>query len=129
MQGPNSALVNCENRGNVTTTNNKTTTGGMVALIQGAGAYIQGGGNYGNVTSNFATDGSGRDFYGLVGANLNTFDKIDGVTVSGRLFKYNGGSPTEQAVTSLNFISAHFIGWWKDDEHKAKITNCTYVAP
>lgn len=129
MQGANSVLEGCENRGNVTTTDTKTTTGGMVALIQGAGAYIQGGGNYGNVTSNFATDGSGRDFYGLVGANLNTFDKIDGVTVSGRLFKYNGGSPAEQAVTSLNFISAHFIGWWKDDEHMAKITNCTYVAP
>jgi len=127
MQGPNSALVNCENRGNVTTTNNKTTTGGMVALIQGAGAYIQGGGNYGNVTTNFATDGSGRDFYGLVGANLNNFVKIDGVTVSGKLYK-NGGS-TLIDVTAENFIDNNYIGWWNNAENKAKITNCTYVAP
>ena len=127
MQGPNSALVNCENRGNVTTTNNKTTTGGMVALIQGAGAYIRGGGNYGTVTSNFATDGSGRDFYGLVGANLNTFASIDGVTVSGKLYK-NGGS-TLIDVTAENFIDNNYIGWWNNAENKAKITNCTYVAP
>ena len=127
MQGPNSALVNCENRGNVTTTNNKTTTGGMVALIQGTGAYIQGGGNYGNVTTNFATDGSGRDFYGLVGANLNNFVKIDGVTVSGKLYK-NGGS-TLIDVTAENFIDNNYIGWWNNAENKAKITNCTYVAP
>ena len=127
MQGPNSALVNCENRGNVTTTNNKTTTGGMVALIQGAGAYIRGGGNYGTVTSNFATDGSGRDFYGLVGANLNTFASIDGVTVSGKLYK-NGGS-TLIDVTAENFIDNNYIGWWNNAANKAKITNCTYVAP
>lgn len=129
MQGPNSGLENCENRGNVTTTHSKTTTGGMVALIQGAGAYIQGGGNYGSVTSNFATDGSGRDFYGLVGANLNTFDKIDGVTVSGKLFKYNGGSPAQVTVTAENFIDSNYIGWWNNVTNKAKITNCTYVAP
>ena len=125
MQGPNSALVNCENRGNVTTTNNKTTTGGMVALIQGAGAYIQGGGNYGNVTTKFATDGSGRDFYGLVGANLNNFDSIDGVTVSGKLINSSG----EITVTSENFIENNYIGWWNNETNKAKITNCTYVAP
>ena len=127
MQGPNSALVNCENRGNVTTTNNKTTTGGMVALIQGTGAYIQGGGNYGNVTTNFVTDSSSRDFYGLVGANLNNFVKIDGVTVSGKLYK-NGGS-TLIDVTAENFIDNNYIGWWNNAENKAKITNCTYVAP
>ncbi len=125
MQGPNSALVNCENRGNVTTTNNKTTTGGMVALIQGAGAYIQGGGNYGNVTTKFATDGSGRDFYGLVGANLNNFDSIDGVTVSGKLINSSG----EITVTAENFIENNYIGWWNNETNKAKITNCTYVAP
>ena len=125
MQGPNSALVNCENRGNVTTTNNKTTTGGMVALIQGTGAYIQGGGNYGNVTTNFATDGSGRDFYGLVGANLNNFDSIDGVTVSGKLINSSG----EITVTAENFIENNYIGWWNNETNKAKITNCTYVAP
>ena len=127
QQGINSALINCENRGNVTTTNNKTTTGGMVALIQGTGAYIQGGGNYGNVTTNFATDGSGRDFYGLVGANLNNFVKIDGVTVSGKLYK-NGGS-TLIDVTAENFIDSNYIGWWNNETNKAKITNCTYVAP
>ena len=127
MQGPNSGLEDCVNRGNVTTTNNKTTTGGMVALIQGAGAYIRGGGNYGTVTSNFATDGSGRDFYGLVGANLNTFASIDGVTVSGKLYK-NGGS-TLIDVTAENFINNNYIGWWNNAENKAKITNCTYVAP
>ena len=127
MQGPNSGLEDCVNRGNVTTTNNKTTTGGMVALIQGDGAYIRGGGNYGTVTSNFATDGSGRDFYGLVGANLNTFASIDGVTVSGKLYK-NGGS-TLIDVTAENFIDNNYIGWWNNAENKAKITNCTYVAP
>ncbi len=127
MQGPNSGLEDCVNRGNVTTTNNKTTTGGMVALIQGDGAYILGGGNYGTVTSNFATDGSGRDFYGLVGANLNTFASIDGVTVSGKLYK-NGGT-TLIDVTAENFIDNNYIGWWNNAENKAKITNCTYVAP
>lgn len=127
LQGPNSGLENCENRGAVTTSDSKTTTGGMVALIQGAGAYIEGGGNYGNVTTNFATDGSGRDFYGLVGANLNTFDYIKDVTVSGRLYK-NGGA-TLIDVTAENFIDSNYIGWWNNDSNKAKITNCTYVAP
>lgn len=125
MQGPNSGLEDCVNRGNVTTTNNQTTTGGMVALIQGAGAYIRGGGNYGTVTSNFATDGSGRNFYGLVGANLNNFDSIDGVTVSGKLINSSG----EITVTSENFIENNYIGWWNNETNKAKITNCTYVAP
>lgn len=125
QQGINSALINCENHGNVTTTHSKTTTGGMVALIQGAGAYIQGGGNYGNVTSAFATDGSGRNFYGLVGANLNNFDSIDGVTVSGKLINSGG----EINVTAENFIENNYIGWWNNETNKAKITNCTYVAP
>ena len=125
MQGINSALVNCENRGNVTTTDTKTTTGGMVALIQGAGAYIQGGGNYGVVTSGFATDGSGRNFYGLVGANLNNFVSISGVTVSGKLINSSG----EINVTAENFIDNCYIGWWKDETYKAKITDCKYVAP
>ena len=125
MQGINSALVNCENRGNVTTTDTKTTTGGMVALLQGAGAYIQGGGNYGDVTSAFVTDGSGRNFYGLVGANLNNFLSISGVTVSGKLINSGG----EISVTAENFIDNSYIGWWNTDANKAKITNCTYVAP
>ena len=129
MQGINSALIDCENRGNLTTTDSKTTTGGMVALIQGAGAYIEGGGNYGDVTSAFVTDGSGRNFYGLVGANLNNFVKIDGVTVSGRLFKKSGSSTEEIAVNATNFIDNSYIGWWNNDANKAKITNCTYVAP
>ena len=129
MQGINSALIDCENRGNLTTTDSKTTTGGMVALIQGAGAYIEGGGNYGDVTSAFVTDGSGRNFYGLVGANLNNFVKIDGVTVSGRLFKKSGSSTEEIAVNATNFIDNSYIGWWNNEANKAKITNCTYVAP
>ena len=129
MQGINSALIDCENRGNLTTTDSKTTTGGMVALIQGAGAYIEGGGNYGDVTSAFVTDGSGRNFYGLVGANLNNFVKIDGVTVSGRLFKKSGSSTEEIAVNATNFIDNSYIGWWNNAANKAKITNCTYVAP
>ena len=129
MQGINSALIDCENRGNLTTTDSKTTTGGMVALIQGAGAYIEGGGNYGDVTSAFVTDSNGRNFYGLVGANLNNFVKIDGVTVSGRLFKKSGSSTEEIAVNATNFIDNSYIGWWNNVANKAKITNCTYVAP
>ena len=125
MQGINSALVSCENRGNVTTTDSKTTTGGMVGLLQGAGAYISGGGNYGNVTSAFVTDGSGRDFYGLVGANLNNFVSIDGVTVSGKLTNHSG----LVTVTAENFIDNSYIGWWNNATNKARITNCTYVAP
>ena len=113
----NSGLENCENRGNVETSASNTTTGGMAALIEHNG-YIQGGANYGMVSSMHATK------YGLVAAYMNGINKVDGVTVSGQLF--NNG--TEKEVTAENFIDEYYIGRYTDAD-KAKITNCTYVAP
>ena len=113
----NSGLENCENRGNVETSASNTTTGGMAALIEHNG-YIQGGANYGMVSSKHAT------YYGLVAAYMNGINKVDGVTVSGQLF--NNG--TEKEVTAENFIDDYYIGRYVDAD-KAKITNCTYVAP
>ena len=113
----NSGLENCENRGNVETSASNTTTGGMAALIEHNG-YIQGGANYGIVSSMHATN------YGLVAAYMNGILKVDGVTVSGQLF--NKG--TEKEVTAENFIDDYYIGRYVADD-KAKITNCTYVAP
>ena len=113
----NSGLENCENRGDVETTASNTTTGGMAALIQNNG-YIQDGANYGKVSSMHASN------YGLVAAYMNGINKVDGVTVSGQLF--NNG--TKKEVTAENFIDEYYIGRYVDAD-KAKITNCTYVAP
>ena len=113
----NSGLENCENRGDVETTASNTTTGGMAALIQNNG-YIQDGANYGKVSSMHASN------YGLVAAYMNGINKVDGVTVSGQLF--NNG--TKKEVTAENFIDDYYIGRYVDAD-KAKITNCTYVAP
>lgn len=110
-------LVNCYNFGNLTTTNEKTTTGGLAALLDIASAYIEGGGNYGTII------GANTSFLGLLCANCSKFDHISGVIVSGKLGVYGGDM---YDVNVNNFMD--YIGT-VPAAYVDRITNLSYVAP
>ncbi len=128
--GGNGGITDCVNNGSITTTESNCQSGGFVALLNDDGCFIKGGANNGDIISAFVTDGSGRDFRGLLVANFSKFAEVSGVTVSGRVGKYvAGGTPQWLDVNADNFIEGKYIGYWKDDAAKAKIKNLTYVAP
>ena len=125
-----SALIDCQNNGDLTTTDSKTTTGGLVALVGDDTAYIEGGervANTATIISGFDpnTDSAKRRFSGLIGGNLSKFNHISDVKVSGRLGVYKEGADPEMfEITQDNFmtyvanITASYV---------SKITNMTYV--
>ena len=127
-----SGLIDCQNNGNLITTGNKTTTGGLVALMGDKTCYIEGGervANTGAIISGFdpTTDTSNRRFSGLICANLNAFDHVSSVKVSGGLGVYDAGGNHEMfTITEDNFMD--YIGI-VNGSYAAKITNMTYVAP
>lgn len=128
--GQEGYILDCVNNGSITTTQTNCQSGGFVALLNHASVYIKGGANYGDIISAFVTDSSGRDFRGLLVANFSAFGEVSGVTVSGRVGKYvEGSTPQWLDVNADNFIEGKYIGYWKDDAAKAKITGLTYVAP
>lgn len=128
--GQNGGITDCVNNGSITTTESNCQSGGLVCLLNHASVYIKGGANYGDIISAFVTDASGRDFRGLLCANFSAFGEVTGVTVSGRVGKYvANGTPQWLDVNADNFIEGKYIGYWKDDAAKAKITGLTYVAP
>lgn len=127
-----SGLIDCQNNGDLITTSNKTTTGGLVALMGDKTCYIEGGervANTGAIISGFdpSTDSSNRRFSGLICANLNAFDHVSGVKVSGSLGVYDAGGNHEMfTITADNFMD--YIGYL-NGSYADKITNMTYVAP
>ena len=128
--GGKSGITDCVNNGSITTTLTDCQSGGFVALLNDDSCFIKGGANNGDIISAFVTDSSGRDFRGLLVANFSKFAEVSGVTVSGRVGKYvAGGTPQWLDVNADNYIEGKYIGYWKDDAAKAKITGLTYVAP
>ena len=113
----NCGIVDCVNYGNLTTTDEKTTAGGLAALLDIGTAYIEGGANYGTVI------GANTAYLGLICANCSKFDHISDVTVSGKLGVY-GGDMFD--VNADNFMS--YIGTYSE-ANAVKITGLTYVAP
>ena len=127
--GNYSGVVDCTNNGDLTTTDAKTTTGGMVALFNGDETYLEGGTNTGTIITGFdpSTDGNNRNFSGLIGANINKFKHVKDFVVSGKYGHYKGAdAPEMETVTAENFRD--YIGY-RTEANEAKITGLTYVAP
>jgi hypothetical protein len=127
----NSAVIDCVNNGDLTTTGAKTTTGALVALLGDDTAYIEGGEricNTGTILSAFdpSTDGNNRNFSGLLCANMNKFDHISNVILSGRYGAYKADGGHEMyPVNAANIME--YIGWL-NDSYKEKVTNITYTS-
>ena len=103
--GNYSGVVDCTNNGDLTTTDAKTTTGGMVALFNGDETYLEGGTNTGTIITGFdpSTDGNNRNFSGIIGANINKFKYVKDFVVSGKYGHYKGAeSPRRTSgITSV----------------------------
>ncbi len=109
-------MINCTNRGDLTTSDSNTTTAGMVALLNDNSCTVEGGGNYGNIrTGNAAANGRG-----LLVANFSKYSSFKDVVVSGTLGMV-GGEVYE--INAENFMD--YIGGGS----KAKVSGLTYVAP
>ena len=127
--GNYSGVVDCTNNGDLTTTDAKTTTGGMVALFNGDETYLEGGTNTGTIITGFdpSTDGNNRNFSGIIGANINKFKHVKDFVVSGKYGHYKGAEAPEMAtITAENFRD--YIGY-RTEANEAKITGLTDVAP
>ena len=127
--GNYSGVVDCTNNGDLTTTDAKTTTGGMVALFNGDETYLEGGTNTGTIITGFdpSTDGNNRNFSGIIGANINKFKHVKDFVVSGKYGHYKGAdAPEMETVTAENFRD--YIGY-RTEANDTKITGLTYVAP
>ncbi|MBO4447302.1 MAG: BACON domain-containing protein [Bacteroidales bacterium] len=125
-----SAIIDCQNNGNLTTTGSLTTTGGLVALIGNETSYIEGGERIANtavIISGFDpnTDSQKRRFSGLIGANLNVFDHISNLKVSGKLGVYKADGNHEMfEIDEDNYMT--YIGTINAN-NKDKVTNIVYV--
>lgn len=118
----NSAIIDCVNNGDLTTTDPATTTSAIAALVGDDSVYIEGGeriANTGTILGRNAT------YLGFIGANMTHFDHISDVILSGRLGLYDeGGNHQMYAVNSSNIMSyIGKIGSGYDD----KISNITYI--
>lgn len=114
----NCAMENCVNNGNLTTSDSQTTTGGLAALIGDTSVTVTGGRNTGTII------GGNTKYIGLIGANLNNFASITGVTVGGKLGYYKAdGNHDMQDVNADNY--QNFIGS-VSDANRAKISDLKY---
>ncbi|MBQ9193806.1 MAG: hypothetical protein IJ156_08825 [Bacteroidales bacterium] len=126
-----SAVIDCVNEGDLTTTESKTTAAALVALAGDDTAYIEGGEricNTGTILAAFdpSTDSSNRNFSGLLCANMNKFDHISNIILSGRYGVYKAdGNHEMYPVNSANIME--YIGWL-NDAYKEKATNITYTS-
>lgn len=119
----NCAVINCENRGDLTVTHNLTRVGGIFCLLNKASCYVENGGNYGTIIS--PNEDSNGYCSGLLGGWIkgDGFDHISGVTISGKI----GKSATELFdVNADNFMQ--YIGHLANGAED-KITGLTYVVP
>ena len=125
-----SGIIDCQNNGDLTTTDNKTTTGGLVALMGDKTCYMEGGDRVANtatIISGFDpnTDNNKRRFSGLICANMSAIDHVSNVKVGGSLGVYNaGGSPEMFEITADNFMT--YVGIINAN-YSSKVTGLTYV--
>ena len=119
----NSAVIDCVNNGDLTTTGSSTTTAALVALIGDDTAYIEGGERIANTGTIL---GCNTTYLGLLAANMNKFDHIRDVMLSGRLGVYKAdGNHEMYAVNSSNIMS--YIGKLNAN-YADKASNITYVS-
>ena len=117
-----SAVIDCINNGDLTTTDSQTTTAALVALIGDDTVYLTGG----EKPCNTATIlGGNTSYLGLIAANISKCDHISDVLVSGKLGVYKAdGNHEMYAVSNSNIMD--FIGSINSN-YKDKVTNITYV--
>ncbi|MBR6002594.1 MAG: DUF4886 domain-containing protein [Bacteroidales bacterium] len=119
--GPQSGLIDCVNTGNLTTSDSQTHAAALVALTGDDTCYIEGGSrvaNTGMIVGNYPK------FTGLLCANMNKFDHISGVILSGKTGLYKAdGNHEMNAVNSTNFMD--YIGFCPD-ANKSKLSNISY---
>ena len=125
-----SGVIDCQNNGDITTTDPKTTTGGLIALMGDKTCYLEGGDRVANtatVISGFdpSTDASNRRFSGLICANFSAIDHVSNVKVGGSLGVYNaGGSPEMFDINDENFMT--YVGVI-NSSYTSKVTGLSYV--
>jgi hypothetical protein len=125
-----SGVIDCQNNGDLTTTDAKTTTGGLIALMGDDTCYLEGGDRVANtatIISGFDpnTDSSKRRFSGLIGGYINKFNHVSDVKVGGRLGVYkSGGTPEMYEINSENFMT--YIGC-VNSNYTSKVTGLSYV--
>ncbi len=126
----NSGVIDCQNNGDITTTDPKTTTGGLIALMGDKTCYLEGGDRVANtatIISGFdpSTDASNRRFSGLICANFSAIDHVSNVKVGGSLGVYNaGGSPEMFEINDENFMT--YVGVI-NSSYTSKVTGLSYV--
>lgn len=119
----NSAVIDCVNTGDLTSTGESTTAGALVALVGDATAYIEGGARCANTGTIL---GRNTRYLSLLVANNNAFDHIRDVVLSGKLGVYKAdGNHEMYDVNSGNIME--FIGYIAP-AYAEVITNITYVS-
>ena len=109
-----SGVIDCQNNGDLTTTDAKTTTGGLIALMGDATSYLEGGDRVANTATIISgydpeTDGNKRRFSGLIAGYLNLFDHVSNVKVGGQLGVYKSDGNHEMFdINSENIMT--YIG-------------------
>lgn len=125
-----SGVVDCQNNGDLTTTDTKTTTGGLIALMGDDTSYLEGGDRVANtatIISGFDpnTDSNKRRFSGLIGGNLNKFNHISNLKVGGKLGVYNSGGSHEMfEINSENFMT--YVGY-VNTSYTGKVSGLSYA--
>ena len=123
-----SGVIDCQNNGDLTTTDAKTTTGGLIALMGEKTCYLEGGDRVANtatIISGYVPDDTNRRFSGLLGGYLNNFDHISNVKVGGKLGVYDSGGNHEMfEINSENFMT--YIGCVNANS-ASKITCLSFV--
>ena len=118
----NSALIDCVNNGDLTTTDPGTTTGALAALVGDDTVYIEGGERIANTGTIL---GCNTSYLGLIGANMTHFDHISNIVLSGHLGVYKSdGNHEMYAVNSSNIMS--YVGKIGSG-YAEKMTNITYI--
>ena len=119
-----SAMIDCVNTGNLTTTDSQTTTGALVALCGHNSCYIKGGTRVANTGTIL---GGNTANLGLLAANISACDYVKDIILSGRLGVYKSeGDPEMYEVTNENIMT--YIGT-VGSSYKDKVTGISYVNP
>ncbi len=119
-----SAMIDCVNTGNLTTTDSQTTTGALVALCGHNSCYIKGGTRVANTGTIL---GGNTANLGLLAANISACDYVKDVILSGKLGVYKAeGDPEMYEVTNENIMT--YIGP-VNSSYTSKVTGISYVNP
>ena len=124
LLGLDSAMIDCANEGDLTTSDSATTAGALAALINDDSVYIEGGtrpANTGNIIcANTVTRG-------LAVANFSKFDHVSNLILSGNLYTYKAdGQHVKIDVNNGNI--RQYMGKVATGAD-TKITSISYVSP